>query len=73
MQVFLPLRGIEAWDLPGEPAHDPEAQAAFFDEMRKVIPAGQLTEVDAHINDQGFADAVLALFDAWVGDGTVRR
>lgn len=72
VQVFLPLGGIEAWDLPGEPAHDPEAQAAFFDEMRKAIPADRLTEVDAHINDPGFADAVLTLFDRWVEDGTVR-
>ena len=72
IQVFLPLGGIEEWDKPGEPAHDPEAQAAFFDEMRKAIPAGQLTEIDAHINDAAFADAVLALFDQWCAEGIVK-
>ena len=63
VKVLLPLQGIEAWDKPGEPAHDPEALAAFIDEMRKTIPADQLVEVDAHINDPAFADAALALFD----------
>jgi uncharacterized protein (UPF0261 family) len=31
-----------------------------------------LTEVNAHINDDAFADAALAVFDGWVRDGTVR-
>jgi len=70
--VLMPLQGIEEWDKPGEPAHDPEGLAAFTDEIRKAIPTGQLTEVDAHINDQAFADAALALFDQWVADGVVK-
>ncbi|MEL7154679.1 MAG: Tm-1-like ATP-binding domain-containing protein [Pseudomonadota bacterium] len=72
VHVFLPLGGIEEWDKPGEPAHDPEAQVAFFDEMRTAIPAAQMTQVDAHINDTAFADAVLALFDRWCADGIVK-
>jgi uncharacterized protein (UPF0261 family) len=71
VQVLLPLQGVEEWDRPGEPAHDPEALAAFIDEMRRVIPADRLVEVDAHINDQAFADAALAVFDQWVADGMV--
>lgn len=71
VQVLLPLQGVEEWDRPGEPAHDREALAAFIDEMRRVIPADQLVEVDAHINDQAFADAALAVFDQWVADGKV--
>lgn len=71
--VLLPIQGIEEWDKPGEPAHDPEGLAAFVDEMRTAIrPPVALTEVDAHINDQAFADAALAIFDGWVADGTVR-
>ncbi len=70
--VVLPLQGIEEWDRPGEPAHDPDGLAAFVDEMRQVIssPVG-LTEVDAHINDQAFADQVLSVFDRWVAQGLV--
>ena len=74
VEVLLPLRGIEEWDKPGEPAHDPEGLAAFLDEMRKAItPPVVLREIDAHINDQAFADAVIERFDAWVADGTVRK
>ena len=40
--------------------------------MRKAIPAAQLTEMDAHINDQAFADAVLAKLDAWIAQGVVK-
>ena len=72
VQVLLPTHGIEEWDKPGEPAHDPDGLAAFLDEMRAVIPASQLTEVDGHINDQAFADAALKQFDAWIADGTVK-
>lgn len=74
VNVLLPTVGIEEWDKPGEPAHDPEALAAFVDEMRQVIkPPAMLTEVDAHINDQAFADKALEIFDDWVADGTVSR
>ncbi|MEL7467243.1 MAG: Tm-1-like ATP-binding domain-containing protein [Pseudomonadota bacterium] len=71
VQVFLPLGGIEEWDKPGEPAHDPAAQAAFFEEMRKAIPANRLIQVPAHINDEAFAKSVLTLFDRWCADGLV--
>ena len=71
--VILTTQGIEEWDKPGEPAHDPEGLAAFLDEMRNSIkPPVKLTEVDAHINDQAFADTALEIFDAWVSDGTIK-
>ncbi|MEW5420510.1 Tm-1-like ATP-binding domain-containing protein [Amorphus sp. 3PC139-8] len=70
--VLLPVGGIEEWDKLGEPAHDPDGLAAFVDEMRTAIvhPVG-LTEIDAHINDRAFADAALAVFDAWIADGII--
>ena len=72
--VILPNAGIEEWDRPGGPAHDPEGLAAFLDEMRKVTrPPVALTEIDAHINDQAFSDTALKIFDDWVADGTVGR
>jgi len=73
VHVILPKRGIEEWDKEGEPAHDPEGLAAFLDEMRSSVkPPVGLTEIDAHINDQAFADKALEIFDAWVADGTVK-
>lgn len=73
-RLLLPLGGIEAWDREGEEAHDPEGLAAFIDEMRKAS-AGRidLTEIDAHINDEAFCAAALEVFDSWVADGIVRR
>ena len=70
---ILPAGGIEAWDRPGEPAHDPEGLAAFCDEIRRVIkPPVAFTEIAAHINDQAFTDAALAILDGWIADGTVK-
>ena len=71
--VILPTGGIEEWDKPGEPAHDPDGLAAFVDEMRTAIrPPVAISEIDAHINDRAFADKALQIFDAWVADGTVK-
>jgi len=73
VHIILPNQGIEEWDRPGDVAHDPEGLAAFLDEMRRSVKSPvQMTEVDAHINDQAFADAVLAVFDAWLADGVVK-
>lgn len=63
--VILPLQGIEEWDKPGDVAHDPDGLAAFR-------PPVAMTEVDAHINDQAFADAALSIFDGRVTDGIVQ-
>ncbi len=71
--VLLPIQGIEEWDRPGQPAHDPNGLKAFLEEMRRVIrPPVALTEIDAHINDRAFADAALKVFDSWVVDGIVK-
>lgn len=70
VHLFLPLRGISAVDAPGKPFHDPAADAALFDAIRKAIDPAvvQLTELDLHINDLAFAQAMatslLALLDA---------
>lgn len=69
--VLLPLRGIEGWDRPGEPLHDPEGLAAFTAALRDSVGATRMIELDAHINDAAFCEAALRVFDAWVADGTV--
>jgi uncharacterized protein (UPF0261 family) len=70
--VILPAGGIEEWDRPGEPAHDPQGLAAFLDEMRKVIvPPLGLTEIAGHINDRAFAEAALSVFDSWYAEGVI--
>ena len=73
VHVILPNQGIEEWDRKGEPAHDPEGLDAFLDAIRSNFSEPEkLTEIDAHINDQAFADEALRIFDQWVEDGTVK-
>jgi uncharacterized protein (UPF0261 family) len=72
--VLFPAGGIEEWDRPGEPLHDPEGLAAMADEMpRHLSDRTALVRVDAHINDAAFADAALAVFDDWVERGLIPR
>ena len=73
VHVLMPTHGVEAWDLPGEPAYDPEGLIAMVDEMGKAITDPlKLTMLDCHINDQAFADAALAVLDGWIADETVK-
>jgi uncharacterized protein (UPF0261 family) len=57
--VYLPLGGISVISKPGGPYYWPEADAALFDSLRthlrKDIP---LHELDCHINDAPFAEAM---------------
>jgi uncharacterized protein (UPF0261 family) len=62
VRFLLPLRGVSAIDAPGQPFHDPEADAALFDAIRsgwRPAPNRQLVELDLHINDRAFADALV--------------
>ncbi|MCI0432868.1 MAG: Tm-1-like ATP-binding domain-containing protein [Gemmatimonadetes bacterium] len=57
--VMLPLRGVSALDHEGQPFHDPVADAALFDALRTHLDARiERIELDLHINDPAFADAI---------------
>ncbi|OHV79709.1 Tm-1-like ATP-binding domain-containing protein [Ensifer sp. LCM 4579] len=69
---LLPIEGLQEWDRPGEPLHDPEGLDAFLDEIRKALPATvTLKEVDAHINASSFSQKALEIFDTWVAQGII--
>ncbi len=59
-RIFLPLRGVSAIDRAGQPFDDPEARAALFGAIREHAGAVPVTELDRHINDPEFADALAA-------------
>lgn len=62
VRFLLPLRGVSAIDAPGKPFFDAETDAALFEAIRsgwKAAANRRLVEVDAHINDPGFAEAVV--------------
>jgi uncharacterized protein (UPF0261 family) len=70
---YLPLHGGNEWDRDGGPLADADALAAFCDQMRLSCPANvTLVELNAHINDAAFAEAVLAQFDAWRASGVIK-
>jgi uncharacterized protein (UPF0261 family) len=72
--LMLPLHGLHAWDVAGEPLHDPEGLAAFLEAMQAQAKSHGLDwqGVDAHINDDALVDAALARFDAWLAQGVVK-
>ena len=71
---FLPEHGIEEWDKPGEPVHDPEGLAAFVNATRTAAENRiEMTVLDCHINDEAFCAAVLNQLDAWIANGVVPK
>jgi uncharacterized protein (UPF0261 family) len=57
-RIFLPLRGVSAIDRPGQPFDDPEARAALYAAIRANAGGVPVTELDLHINDADFAEAL---------------
>lgn len=63
--VLIPERGVSAIDAPGQPFHDPEADAALFDELESAVKwttDRQLSRLPLHINDPAFASALVESF-----------
>ncbi len=59
VEVLLPRRGISAYDREGSAWYGPEADAALFDALRGALrPDIPVRELDCHINDPAFADAL---------------
>ena len=76
--LMIPLRGVQAWDLPGQPLHDPQGLAQMTAQIRsdaaKVSnPNFHLVETDCHINDIAFSEQVLQVFDNWLAKGWIKR
>lgn len=70
---ILPQAGCNEWDRPDGPLHDAEGLAAFCSAMTQAIPANTtLHRLDCHINDAGFAEKVLEIFDDWVARGLIK-
>ncbi len=71
---IMPIKGIDEWDKEGGPFQDDAGLAAFADTIRDSVgPPVDLLEIDAHINDEEFATAVLGIFDRWINAGKISR
>ena len=76
VRFFLPERGISALDAPGQPFHDPAADAALFRALERTVRQTgnrQLIRVPMHLNDPAFAAVVADAFRALHGRGVPRR
>lgn len=60
--LFLPLRGISMMDNVDMPFHSPGAREAMFNVFRNGLDKSkvEIVELDMHINDPEFADAMSA-------------
>jgi uncharacterized protein (UPF0261 family) len=58
--LFIPLNGVSAIDVEGQPFHDPEADAALIGALREGIDRERVEvhEVEADVNDPAFATAM---------------
>lgn len=64
--VLVPERGVSMLDAPGQPFHDPGADAALFDELESQVAANAMVRVvrqPHHINDAAFAQSLVAAFE----------
>lgn len=65
--VLIPEHGVSAIDAPGQPFHDPQADAALFDELETQLEPAEnrrIMRLPHHINDAEFAAALVRQFEA---------
>jgi uncharacterized protein (UPF0261 family) len=56
--IFLPTRGLSAIDRTGAPFDDPTARRSLYDNVKANAGDVPVIELDLHINDAAFADAM---------------
>jgi uncharacterized protein (UPF0261 family) len=65
VRFLMPEGGVSAIDRPGQPFHDPAADHVLFATIEQHFRPGpdrKLLRLPLHINDEAFADALVA---AW--------
>ena len=70
VRFLLPEGGVSAIDAPGQPFHDPEADAALFDALEATVEQTdrrQLKRVPHNVNDPEFTQALIQAFGEVTG------
>lgn len=65
VRFLLPLGGVSMLDAPGQPFHDPEADAALFDTIEREVEQTEdrrVLRIANNVNDEEFVTALLAAF-----------
>jgi uncharacterized protein (UPF0261 family) len=76
VRLLLPLVGVSMLDAPGQPFHDPEANAALFDAIEAEFRQTRdhvLVRLPLHINDPAFAREAAAQLREVLAPGFVGR
>jgi uncharacterized protein (UPF0261 family)/ABC-type branched-subunit amino acid transport system ATPase component len=67
VRLLLPEGGVSALDVPGQPFHDPEADAALFEALESAVrqtTQRRIERVPANINADAFIAATVAAFQS---------
>lgn len=59
VSFFVPLKGFSNHDSPQGHLHDLSLPPVLAEHLKKVMPAGVTRELDYHMNDEEFADALV--------------
>ena len=65
VRFLIPEGGVSMIDAPGQPFHDPAADAALFEALEATVqqtPRRRLIRLPHHLNDPAFARALVASF-----------
>jgi len=76
VRFLIPEGGVSAIDKPGQPFHDPEADRALFATISQQFRSGpdrKLQRLPLHINDEAFAEALVAAWDEVASPGLAAR
>ncbi len=60
VKFFVPLRGFSSYDVPGSIVYAPDEDKILIDELKRLLRPGiDLIEIDANLEDEEFAGAVV--------------
>jgi uncharacterized protein (UPF0261 family) len=70
VKVLIPTRGFSSWDKEGKSFYDPDTDKIFIDSLKRNLrPSIMISEIDAHINDEQFAEVIVEEFCKSARDG----
>ena len=70
--MLMPEQGLGEWDRVGAELHNQAGLNSFLLELEQTLPSNVVAHrIDCHINDAGFANKALEVFDSWRASGFI--